>query len=50
MKKLVLGLVLTFTIISCASKPANSNKEELELREKKADMMKEMDNGTAASK
>jgi len=49
MKKLILGLALAFTVISCASKPANSNKEELELREKKANMMKEMDDGTAAS-
>jgi len=49
MTKLILGFALAFTISSCASKPANSNNDELELREKKANMMKEMDDGTAAS-
>jgi len=38
--------VLAFTINSCASKaqkPNTSNQEELELREKKNEMMKELD-------
>jgi len=38
--------ILVFTINSCASKvqqPNTSNQEELELREKKNEMMKELD-------
>jgi len=46
----ILGLTFSFTLNSCASKAqaVSPSQEERELRIKKDDMMKKMDEGTAA--
>jgi len=51
MRKLILGFALAFTIGSCAKAPPaeTEQQKERDLRAKKGDMMREMDEGTAAS-